>query len=52
MTKLANGSKTHENLKDTLKSVPPALDAERFLERADRPKLRNRFKATLSRTIP
>jgi pimeloyl-ACP methyl ester carboxylesterase len=40
-------------LKDKLKVVPPALDPERFLEQARRPKpkLKSRLAATLSRPI-
>jgi|GEM_PF-411809 len=38
-------------LKDKLKTIPPALDPERFLERANRPKAKSRFAASLSRPI-
>jgi len=38
-------------LKDKLKTIPPALDPERFLESASRPKAKSRFAATLSRPI-
>ena len=38
-------------LKDKLKTVPPALDPERFLENASRPKAKSRFPASLSRPI-
>jgi pimeloyl-ACP methyl ester carboxylesterase len=36
-------------LKDKLKTIPPALDPERFLERSSRSKSRSRIVATLSR---
>jgi hypothetical protein len=39
-------------LKDKLKAIPPALDPERFLRRANRPKSKSRLAATLSRPIP
>ncbi len=39
-------------LKEKLKSIPPALDPERFLERARRPKVaRSRFASHLSPPI-
>jgi pimeloyl-ACP methyl ester carboxylesterase len=36
-------------LKDKLKTIPPALDSERFLEQANRPRFRSMFVAPLSR---
>jgi len=39
-------------LKDKLKTIPPALDPERFLESASRPKAKSRFAASHSRPIP
>jgi abhydrolase domain-containing protein 6 len=38
-------------LKDKLKAVPPALDKDRFLQEAGRPKLKSRLAASLSRPI-
>jgi abhydrolase domain-containing protein 6 len=38
-------------LKDKLKTIPPALDPERFLERMNRPKPMSRLAATLSRPL-
>ena len=38
-------------LKDKLKTIPPALDPERFLESASRTKAKSRFAATLARPI-
>jgi hypothetical protein len=36
-------------LKDKLKSIPPALDPERFLERVRRPKPSRRFSTSFAR---
>jgi pimeloyl-ACP methyl ester carboxylesterase len=38
-------------LKDKLKTIPPALDPERFLQRSSRPRFRSRFVTPLSRPV-
>jgi hypothetical protein len=38
-------------LKDKLKSIPPALDPERFLEKAKRPKMAARFSSSFARPV-
>jgi hypothetical protein len=38
-------------LKDKLKTIPPALDPQRFLQRATRPRSKSRFEGTLTRPI-